>query len=88
MHQINWVSPHVLKPNPRNARTHSKKQIRQIANSVLAFGFVVLIVVNEDNTILFGHGWLAATIGLDLNDVLLIVLRVERGQEAGITLGQ
>ena len=41
MHQIKWVSPHALKPNPRNARTHSKKQIRQIADSILAFGFVV-----------------------------------------------
>ena len=28
-----------LKPNPRNARTHSRKQIREIANSIAAFGF-------------------------------------------------
>ena len=53
MHQIKWVSPHALKPNPRNARTHSKKQIRQIANSILAFGFVVPLVADENNTILF-----------------------------------
>ena len=74
MHQIKWVSPHALKPNPRNARTHSKKQIRQIADSVLAFGFVVPIVVDENNTILLGHGRLAAAIDLDLNDVPVIVL--------------
>src|SRR5207302_6946243 len=30
-----------LKPNPANARVHSKKQIRQIANSIDAFGFNV-----------------------------------------------
>ncbi len=28
-----------LKPNPRNARTHSRRQIRQIADSIEAFGF-------------------------------------------------
>jgi len=74
MHQIKWVSPHVLKPNPHNARTHSKKQIRQIADSVLAFGFVVPLVVDESNTILLGHGRLAAAIDLDLNEVPVIVL--------------
>jgi len=28
-----------IKPHPRNARTHSKKQIRQIADSIQAVGF-------------------------------------------------
>ena len=28
-----------LKSNPRNARTHSQRQTRQIANSIEAFGF-------------------------------------------------
>ena len=71
MHQIKWVSPHT---NPRNARTHSKKQIRQIADSILAFGFVVPLVVDESNTILLGHGRLAAAIDLDLRTVPVIVL--------------
>ena len=74
MHQIKWFSPHALKPNPRNSRTHSKKQIRQIADSVLAFGFVVPIVVDENNTILLGHGRLEAAILLGLTEVPVIVL--------------
>ena len=74
MHQIKWVSPHALKSNSRNARTHSKKQIRQIADSVLAFGFVVPIVVDENNTILLGHGRLEAAILLGLSEVPVIVL--------------
>jgi hypothetical protein len=74
MHQIKWVSPHALKPNPRNARTHSKKQIRQIADSILAFGFVVPLVADENNTILLGHGRLAAAIDLDLKKVPVIVI--------------
>ena len=74
MHQIKWFSPHALKPNPRNSRTHSKKQIRQIADSILAFGFVVPIVVDENNTILLGHGRLEAAIVLGLTEVPVIVL--------------
>src|SRR6185312_15420294 len=69
-----WVSPHALKPNPRNPRTHSKKQIKQIAESIRAFGFVVPVVVDENNTILLGHGRLAAALDLGLNEVPVIVL--------------
>jgi DNA modification methylase len=74
MRQIKWVSPSALKPNPRNARTHSRKQIRQIADSILAFGFVVPIVVDENDTILLGHGRFVAAIDIDLNEVPVIVL--------------
>jgi DNA modification methylase len=74
VHQIRWVSPRVLKVNPRNARTHSKKQIRQIADSILAFGFVVPVVVDETDTILLGHGRLAAALDLDLKVVPVIIV--------------
>ena len=33
-----------LRPNKRNARTHSKRQIRQIANSILRFGWTYPIL--------------------------------------------
>jgi ParB-like chromosome segregation protein Spo0J len=36
-----------LRPNPRNARTHSKKQIRQLANSIARFGWTYPIVVER-----------------------------------------
>jgi ParB-like chromosome segregation protein Spo0J len=49
-----------LAPYPRNARTHSKKQIRQIANSIERFGFTNPIIVDDDNMILAGHGRAAA----------------------------
>ena len=39
MHKIEFVALDAIKPNPRNARTHSKKQIRQIADSIGDFGF-------------------------------------------------
>jgi DNA modification methylase len=74
MRQLKWISPRALKPNPRNARAHSKKQLRQIADSILTFGFVVPLVVDEKNTVLLGHGRRAAAIDLDLKEVPVIAL--------------
>ena len=34
-----------LKPHPANPRRHSKKQIRQIAESIKTFGFIVPILI-------------------------------------------
>ena len=49
-----------LKPDPANPRRHSKKQIRQIAESVKAFGFNVPILIDRHGNIIAGHGrWLA-----------------------------
>lgn len=45
-----------LKCNPRNARTHSKRQIKAIAESVKAFGFTNPVLVDDDGVILAGHG--------------------------------
>ncbi len=45
-----------LKPNPHNARTHSKRQIRQIEKSIRAFGFPNPVIVDAENMIIAGHG--------------------------------
>ncbi len=45
-----------LRPWARNARTHSKKQIRQVADSIREFGFTNPVLIDEDLTILAGHG--------------------------------
>lgn len=45
-----------LVPAPRNARTHNKKQIRQIANSIQEFGFLVPVVCDGSGQIIAGHG--------------------------------
>ena len=49
-----------LKPWPRNACTHSKKQLRQIADSIDRFGFTNPILIDASNTILAGHGRVGA----------------------------
>jgi hypothetical protein len=45
---------------PRNARTHSAKQVQQIATSIKQFGFVNPILVDAENRMVAGHGRLAA----------------------------
>ena len=58
-----------LIPYIRNARTHSESQIAQIAASIKEFGFLSPILIAEDNTILAGHGRLAAARKLGLKQV-------------------
>ena len=58
---IEYVPIDDLKPDPRNARKHSERQIEQIAASIRQFGFTGVIGIDENNNILFGHGrWEAA----------------------------
>jgi DNA modification methylase len=45
-----------LQPWPRNARIHSRKQIRQIAESIRRFGFTNPVLIDGENRILAGHG--------------------------------
>jgi len=63
-----------LRTNPRNVRTHSKKQIRQIANSIEEFGFAVPICVDDNGFILAGHGRLEAARFLGLTTVPVVQL--------------
>src|ERR1035441_6106681 len=63
-----------LKSNPHNARTHSKHQIRQIAESVRTFGFVNPILVDRNDTIVAGHGRVAAARLLSMSEVPTIRL--------------
>jgi DNA modification methylase len=56
-----------LRPHPGNARTHSKKQVRQIADSIRQFGFTNPVLIGEDGGIIAGHGRVEAAklLGLD-----------------------
>ena len=55
-----------LRPWARNARTHSKKQIGQIAQSIRRFGFTNPVLIDGENRILAGHGRVEAarTLGM------------------------
>jgi DNA modification methylase len=45
-----------LTPYKNNARTHSKKQIRQIAESIRRFGFTNPVLIDDKGQIIAGHG--------------------------------
>ena len=63
-----------IRPSRRNVRTHSKKQTKQIADSILTFGWTAPIVVDERNTILAGHGRYHAAVLLGLKVVPVVVV--------------
>ena len=65
---------HKLKNNPANSRTHSKQQIRQIANSIERFGFASPILVDKNDTVVAGHGRLEAAKLLGIVEVPTIRL--------------
>jgi DNA modification methylase len=63
-----------IKPDPVNPRRHSNKQIRQIADSIKAFGFNVPILIDRERKIVGGHGrWLACHL-LGLTEVPTLCL--------------
>ena len=76
-----------LKPNPRNARRHPKKQLHQIAASIREFGFNSIVVIDEDGVILVGHGRVEAAklAGLTTLPVLRIT-HLTAEQKVGFSL--
>lgn len=54
--RVDHLSIADLKPNPSNARRHSRKQLHQIAASIREFGFNSIVVADEEGMILVGHG--------------------------------
>jgi ParB-like chromosome segregation protein Spo0J len=69
-----WRRIEALRPDPANPRSHSPKQIRQLARSIGAFGFNVPILVDRTLRIVAGHGRLLAAQDLGWREVPTIVL--------------
>lgn len=72
--QIEQTPIHALRKQDRNARTHSKRQIRQIADSMKRFGFNNPILTDDDLQIIAGHGRLEAAKLLGMTAVPFIRL--------------
>ena len=58
-----------LKPDPANPRRHTKKQIRQIGNSLKAFDFIVPVLIDCDNNIIAGSGRVLAGREVGISEV-------------------
>jgi DNA modification methylase len=63
-----------LRPDPHNPRRHTRQQIKQIAESIQAFGFNVPILVDRDLQVIAGHGRLLACRELGWTEVPTISL--------------
>src|SRR5579863_9340596 len=63
-----------LKPYARNARRHSKTQIKQIAKSIETYGFINPVLIADNGEIIGGHGRVAAAKLLGLETVPTIRL--------------
>jgi ParB-like chromosome segregation protein Spo0J len=62
-----------LRPCQHNARTHSKRQIEQIARSIERFGFLNPVLIDGSGAIIAGHGRVEAArqLGLTRSEPLL-----------------
>jgi DNA modification methylase len=73
--KVDYISPDLLRPSPRNARLHSPKKIRQLSQSIKALKVIAPILVDEDLEILAGHArWGAAKL-LGLREIPIIQVK-------------
>lgn len=65
--------PATLKAHPKNSRRHTARQIDMIGESIEKFGFARPVLIDEDDTIIAGHGSVQAAVKLGLAQVPVIV---------------
>ena len=73
-HQLTDQDVASLRPYARNARTHSRKQIKQIAASIERFGFTNPVLVSDEGEIIAGHGRVEAAKLLERKTVPTLAL--------------
>lgn len=67
--KITYKDPGQLRPRARNPRTHTAKQIKQIAASIKEFGFISPILIDAAGGIIAGHGRAEAAKLIGMSDV-------------------
>ncbi len=72
--EITYLHTTSLKPDPRNPRVHSDKQVRQIAQSIESFGFNVPLLIDDQQQVIAGHGRLMAACKMGWDTVPTIKL--------------
>jgi ParB-like chromosome segregation protein Spo0J len=66
--KIKYKDPHRLKLRATNPRTHSAKQIKQIAASINEFGFINPILTDSADGIIAGHARVEAAKLIGMSD--------------------
>lgn len=57
---VEWRAVSTLRPNARNPRKHSSRQLKELARSIETFDCVVPILIDQNGNVLAGHGRLSA----------------------------
>lgn len=77
-----WPADHVerrsvdsLIPYARNARTHSEEQVAQLAASIKEWGWTTPVLVDEEGSIIAGHGRVMAARKLGIEEIPVMVAR-------------
>jgi len=73
-YKIEQVNISEIKPYPKNAKKHSKGQIKQIAASIKEFGFNQPLVLDKEGLVIVGHGRYLAAQELGLKKVPVLRL--------------
>ena len=71
---IEHVPVEQLRPDPRNPRLHSERQLKQIARSIDTFGFNVPVLADREGNLLAGHGRVEAARRLGFREIPVIWL--------------
>jgi DNA modification methylase len=72
--EVTYLRTTSLKPDPRNPRVHTDKQVRQIAQSIESFGFNVPLLIDDKQQVIAGHGRLLAARKMGWDEVPTIKL--------------
>ena len=75
-HRLKIVYRHIneVKPDPRNPRIHSPRQIRKLAKIIAGLGFNVPVLIGRNGELLAGHARYAACKILGLQEIATIEL--------------
>src|SRR5262245_19578222 len=64
-----------LMPSATNSRTHTPQQVDQLAASIVQWGWTVPVLIDDDNTVIAGHGRVLAAERLAINEIPVVVAR-------------
>ncbi len=67
--KVSYQDPAQLRRRDRNPRTHTPRQIKQIAASIKEFGFINPVLIDGSNGIIAGHGRVEAAELLGMGDI-------------------
>jgi len=67
--EIEQIAVDDLIPYDRNPKIHPDTQVTQLANSIRQWGWTIPILIDENSTVIAGHGRLFAAKQLDMKEV-------------------